>query len=140
MKFKLSIYGILLLIGGILAVIALFLSWYVYSGGSTTGWEIFTAGGSGLSFIPVVLLILSIMVIGAAIDEFIVRFASIGTILKVIALVLGVLITVLPIVLLQSIEIGFASAAVGFYSTLVAGILVAVSALLSLLKVLPKPA
>jgi len=141
--FKFSIYGILLLAGGTIALAGIFLAWFSFPPFSLTGWDIFSEGNGTYDyfFIPVILLVLSAMAMGAAVDDFIKRFASMRTMLRAIALIIGVLIAVLPIFLMSDIGgSGWTEyLAVGFYMTVAGGILITVSVVLSLLKVLPDP-
>jgi len=148
MNMKISIFGILLLVAGILAAVALFLDWWsvTFLGvkASVTGWEFFSDGdGYRFAFIPVVLLVLAIVTILGALLEFTGLAADMNMIIKIVAIVVGILIIVLSMVVISD---GFSysgwaeNLAIGFYLSVVAGALIAVASLLSLLKVLPEPA
>jgi hypothetical protein len=142
MEFKLNTYGILLLIGGILVPIALFLDW-VSVGGGFSGWDIFSEGKnmSGYFFIPLIMLVLATLAIGAAFNEFTGWRSNIENAIKAVALTVGVLIIVLPILLVVDMSSGglvVKDLAVGIYIEMAAGAIIAVSALLALLKVFPE--
>jgi len=140
MNFKVTAYGALLLVGALIALISMFLNWIDVGIGAVTGWEIFSDRLGDYYVIPIALFVLSMMVIGAAIDEFIGRFDSIRTALRAIVLIIGIVIILLSLVLVSD---GFATSgwaeyvAIGFYMAVAAGALIAVSAVLSLLKVFP---
>jgi uncharacterized membrane protein len=137
MKFKISTYGILLVVGGILALIGLFLDWT----STATGWSIFSETGSDYKYylMPVILLLLAVMAIGAGIDEFIGWGPMINKAVRVIAIVVGILIVALSIFLITDfVPFRIGGLGLGFYLTAASGILIAFVSTLSLMK-FPKP-
>jgi len=141
MNFKVTAYGVLLLVGAMVVLISLFLNWIDIGTEAWTGWEIFSDRFENYYVIPIVLFVLAMMVVGAAIDEFIGRFNSIRTVLRAIVLIIGVVIILLSLILASN---GFSvtgwmdDAAIGFYMAVAAGAFIAVSAILSLLRVFPE--
>jgi len=139
MEFKMSIYGILLLIAGIVALVAVFLSWT--TGISFTGWDIFGMrsypGAPWEVYVPLIVLILAIVAILFALCELL----DIGLLDKmvknIIVLVVGVLMVVLLLLFPDDLsKIG--NAGIGYFLSLIAGILLILVPLLSMLKVLPE--
>jgi|GEM_PF-1701829 len=150
MNMKISIFGILLLVGAIIALAAIFLNWWSAYGVGITGWDFFAKdGGAGeltsLYIVPLILLILAIVAILIALMEFTGIGAEMNMIMKIVAIVVGILIIVLPIAMMMDIWSGTPISwteflAFGFWLEVAAGAIIAVAAVLSLLKVLPEPA
>ena len=139
MNFKVTAYGALLLVGALVALISIFLNWIDIGTEAWTGWEIFSDRFENYYVVPIVLFVLAMMVIGAAIDEFIGRFDSIRTVLRAIVLIIGVVIILLSLILASngfSVPGWMGDVAIGFYMAVAAGALITVSAILSLPKVL----
>lgn len=144
MSGKGNVYGSLILIGGILAVVALFLDWQSVSVMGTkvfslTGWDIYTEGGDGsyeYYYIPLVLLALAAVAILASLVE----LARSSKALGALCILVSVLIIVLPVFLMSDLYSGATGyswtddLAAGFYMIMVAGILVLIGSVASMLK------
>ena len=132
MEFKMNIYGLLILIAGLLAVVSFFVTWS--SPGTVTGLDLMKFGGDFKAYIPLIVLILGIIAILFAMFEFMgISFDAL--VQKIIVLVLGVIVLILPLVMM---EFKFTHVGFGFWLAVVSGLLLIVFPLLVLLKVLPE--
>jgi len=133
MNFKISIYGILLVVGGIVALIGLFLDWTL----TTTAWEIFSETGSDYNYylLPLILLLLAVVAIGAGIDEFIGWGPTVNKIIRAVAVIAGITIVSISLFLLTDfVPFRTETPELGFYLTVVAGIFIGFVSVLSLMK------
>jgi hypothetical protein len=159
MDMKISIFGILLLVAGALAAVALFINWFGVSAvgfaEKETAWSMMNEEGSKeilkYSYMPIVLLVLAIVAIVVGVVSFLGLGDPLNMIMKIAAIVVGILIIVLSYLFASDVlsvlkdmgieEVGAKiSYEIGFYLSVVAGALMAIVSALSLLKVLPEPA
>jgi len=158
---EMNLMGIIALVGAILLVVGVFLDWMViesaYDSDSATGWKIFDDGDkSDLSYTyaPLVALICGIISLVVMILPTIMnteKFAQINNLLGLLALVLAIVSIVLIVLFMtqkvevmgvefDSIKDYFESFGIdfkwgiGFWLTLVGGIITAVGGLMPILK------
>ncbi|MDR0198497.1 MAG: hypothetical protein LBI08_01980 [Methanomassiliicoccaceae archaeon] len=139
METKMNMYGLLVLIAAVVALVAVFLAWTSGGGFSITGWQYYNEWHALADiweiYIPLIVLILAIVAIVFALLEFVgVSFNAMMQ--KVIVMVIGVLILLFVIIFANKME--FKYMGIGIYLDLIAGILLIVVPLLALLKVLPE--
>jgi len=132
MGMKLGIYSLLLLIGGVLAALAFFLSWA--SGVSVNGLDYLKLIDVSIRAIaPLLVLIIGVVVILLILLNVMGTMKSNQT-TKIIVLVLGLLAIVFS---LWFSDFSFKYVGIGFWLAIVAGILLIITPLLSILNVLP---
>jgi len=138
MEFKMSILGIIVLVGAILAIVALALTWMSGGGISATGFDfidlIMKYSISEFEiYVPLICLILAIVALVMALLEFL----GMGNMMitRIPVMVIGLLIVVLCIFMARD---DFAVVTIGFYLEVIAGIVIFIAPLLSILKILPE--
>jgi hypothetical protein len=134
MRFKISVFGSILLVAGLLMIIAVFLSWFSYSAFSISGWEIFTdsVSDSFRSNIPFLMLVFGIAAIMLAFFDLV---GMERIMVKVLALFLGI---VGMILILSFLAFDFSYLGIGVYLEIIALIVLIVVPILGLLKILPE--
>ena len=136
MEFKMNIWGLIILIAGILAAVSVFLAWFSYMGFSATGWDIYDMGSYyKYSLFPLLILIAAIVAIIFALFELLGIELLDKTITRIITLVLGVVILVLALVIANDAD--FKHIAYGGMLEFVAALVLIIVPLLLILKVLP---
>jgi hypothetical protein len=138
MEFKMNILGLIFLVGGLLALISIFLNWWSVSFlgvtlASFTGLDFITDGGGAEQFYMIMVLVLAIAAIVLALLEFMGMGNMIMTRIPVI--VAGALIVVFSILTMKD---DFGNASIGFYLAVIAGIVLLIAPLLNILKILPE--
>jgi len=138
MEFKMSLLGIIVLVGAILAIVAMALAWSSGAGWSISGFDAIefamkTSGVPWDAYIPLICLILAIVALVMALLEFLGMGNMMFT--RIPVMVIGILIVVLCI---YSARDDFSYAGIGFYLVVISGIVLLVAPLLSILKILPE--
>ena len=138
MEFKMSLLGIIVLVGVILAIVALALTWVSGLGMSFSGFDYIeaamkTSGAPIDLYIPLICLILAIVALVMALLEFLGMGNMMFT--RIPVMVIGLLIVMLCVYMARD---GLDGAKIGFYLEIVAGIVLLIAPLLSILKILPE--
>ena len=139
MEFKMSLLGIIVLVGAVLTIIGLALAWFSFGGFEISGFKWISellsdsTGATWEAWVPLICLILAIVAIVLALLEFLGMGNMMMT--RIPVMVLGLLIVVLSVV---SARDGFDAAGIGFYLVVISGIVLLVAPLLSILKILPE--
>ena len=152
MEMKISIFGILVIVGAVIALISVFLNWIdvsvpgLYSD-SGTGWDIFREeNGTFFMKMPLVVIVLAVIAIVLGILEFLGKGQQIS---NIVILVIGVLVIVLSYLaynafvdlgeetlgvwwLLVKVKMGY-----GLFMTFASGIIMIIASILKMAKVLP---
>jgi len=143
MSGKANMWGVLLLIGGIMAAAAIFLDWHEFLGlGSPiTGWDIFTEGKESdyeYYMLPLVLLASAAVAVVISAVELVRSSKALG----VLTLIIGILVIALPIFLLSDLYgelsvFGYNwidDVAMGFYLMMTAGVLLLIGSIATIVK------
>ena len=145
MEFKISIFGLIALILAVVALIGVFLAWATAGGYSATGWEFFTEdmdGAPWYAWLPLVVLILSIVTALFAILGFIGIEIGDKQMTMILFIVLGALILILSYLtynrFVDDIGASGIKMGAGIYVEIVAGAALIVTALLNMFGVLPE--
>jgi len=136
MGFKMNTYGLLVMIGAIIALVAVFLAWISGFGESVSGWKVYSEL-KGLDWrinIPLIVTILAIVCIVFALLEAL-EISFNDLVQKIMVMVIGALIVVLALLFIDG---HYDMAGIGLYLEIVAGIILIVVPLLAILKVLPE--
>ena len=140
MEAKLNIVWLLVLIAGVLAAVGVFLAWMSEGGYSVTGWELVTDWAKWTDdfrvYLPIVSLILGVLAILLAVLGFV------GVDLpasKLIVIIIGVLVILMPFITFSE-DLGEAMKVfgIGVWIEIIAGILLVIVPILSMLKILPE--
>jgi hypothetical protein len=137
MEFRPNIYGILLMVAGLVALISVFLAWVSFWGFSISGWEFFNDYGfidDWKTNIPLIVMILAIVAIVFALLEF-TGISFDAQIQRIIVMMIGALIVVLTFIFVDG---EFDYVGIGMYLAIIAGLLLVIVPLLVMLRVLPE--
>jgi len=139
MGFKMNTLGLIVLIAGLIALVAVFLAWASAYGHSTTGWDFFgyrdLPGVSWKVYIPLFVLILAIVTV---LFSLLSLFGTdiLGDQTKIVYIVLGVVILVLAFIFASEGELKYAG--IGLILEFVAGLALIIVPLLAMFKVIPE--
>ncbi|MCL2143165.1 MAG: hypothetical protein FWH44_02780 [Methanomassiliicoccaceae archaeon] len=138
MEFKMNLFWLLMLVAGILAIAGVFLDWLSLWGNGVTGWDFFSDGteydGGFRYYMPVVSLVLGVLVLILALLELMDISVPIS---KIIVIVLGILVIIMPFITMSEFDGFMDYLGTGFWVEVVAGALMVVLPILSIMEILP---
>ena len=139
MGFKMNTLGLIVLIAGLIALVAVFLAWFSAYGHSVSGWDFFgyrdIPGVSWKVYIPLFVLILAVVVV---LFSLLSLFGTeiFGEMSKIVYIILGALILVLAIIFAHEGELKYAG--IGLILEFVAALALIIVPLLAIFKVIPE--
>jgi|GEM_PF-6984647 len=143
MEVKINPYGLIVLIGGLLALVSLFLAWATIPlfGGisaSITGFDILKDAGGIDTFYMIMILVMALVAIVFVLLRLMGTEIIPGNIQKILILVFGVLIILFSVLEMWDVfGEDWIKMGIGFYLAVVGGALILIASLLSMLNVLP---
>ena len=138
MKFKMSLFGLLVLIAGLIALIAVFLAWATGYGHSASGWDVFDIDGHKYRYFPLIVLIVAILVILVGFFELFEIKLLDEMLTRILVIIFGVLIFVLPLLVALDMRHPGISMGIGLILEFVAGLILIIVPLLAMFKLLPE--